>query len=101
MQRKHIVVLFALALALAVGAVVASAASKAVTISVEGMHCGGCATSVEKKLRATEGVEDVRVSVEKKEAWVKYDEGKVTVARLREVIDSTGFKVVGEKDASE
>lgn len=40
---------------------------------------------------------DATVSFEKGEAWIKYDDQKVTVAKLREVINSTGFKAVKEK----
>jgi copper chaperone CopZ len=40
-------------------------------------------------------VKDARVSYEKGTAWVEYDDGKVTVARLIEVIDGTGFKAAG------
>lgn len=35
------------------------------------------------------------MSYERGEAWVKYDDRKVTVAKLREVIDGTGFKAAG------
>ena len=68
MRSKQIVTLTLLALVLAVGSVAASAAGKSVTIRVEGMHCVGCASSVEKKLKATAGVEQTRVSFEKKAA---------------------------------
>lgn len=37
------------------------------------------------------------MSFEKGEAWIKYDDEKVTVAKLRKVINSTGFKAVEEK----
>lgn len=50
-------------------------------------------------MKKTEGVEEASVSYEKGEAWVKYDDKKVTVAKLREVINSTGFKAVGVKRA--
>lgn len=43
---------------------------------------------------------EARVSFPKKEAWVKYDESKVTIARLREVINGTGFKAVADKQKS-
>lgn len=92
MRKKNVIGLLMLALVMSFGAVAGSAASATVTIRVEGMHCGGCASSLEKKLKATEGVEDVRVSFEKKEAWIKFDDQKTTVAKLREVINSTGFK---------
>lgn len=69
-----------------------------VTIKVEGMTCGGCAVTVEKALKKTPGVEDAKVSYEKGEAWVKYDDAKVTLAKLREVINSTGFKAGEAKE---
>jgi copper chaperone CopZ len=50
-------------------------------------------------LLRTEGVEGASVSFEKGEARVKYDDRKVSVARLREIINGTGFKAVGVKRA--
>lgn len=92
MYRRQVILTAALALVLALGAAVASADSKAVIVSVEGMHCKACVSSVEKKLKATEGVEEVRVSLEKGEAWIKFDDAKTDAAKLREAINSTGFK---------
>jgi periplasmic mercuric ion binding protein len=97
MRNRHILPLLILSLVMTFGAVAASAGTATVTIRVEGMHCGNCAASIKKKLKATAGVEDVSVSFEKKEAWVKFDDQKITVAQLREIINSTGFKAVGEK----
>lgn len=97
MRKNRIAPLIAFALVLALASLSVSAASKTVTIKVEGMHCGGCSSSVTKALKATDGVEDVLVSFEKGEAVVKYDDEKVTVAKLHEVITNTGFKVVDEK----
>jgi mercuric transport protein len=97
MRTNRIAILIAFTLTLALASMSASAASKTVTIKVEGMHCGGCSSSVTKALKATEGVEDVQVSFEKGEAIIKYDDQKVTVAKLREVINGTGFKAVEEK----
>lgn len=96
-MKKNRIALMICALVLALGSVAASADGATVTIRVEGMHCASCASSIEKKLKATEGVEEVRVSYDKKEAWVKYDDQKTSVAKLREAINSTGFKAVEEK----
>ena len=101
MRTRQILPLLMLALVMTFGAVGTSAATATVTIRVEGMHCGNCAASVKKKLKATAGVEDVTVSFEKKEALIKYDDQKITVAQLREVINSTGFKAVEEKSDSQ
>ena len=76
--------------------ITAAAFTKTVTIRVEGMKCAKCSASVTKALKATEGVEDAQVSSEKGEAVIKYDDQKLTEAKLREVINSTGFKAVAE-----
>ena len=75
----------------------AAAFTKTVTIRVEGMKCAKCSSSVTKALKATEGVEDAQVSSDKGEAVIKYDDQKLNEAKLREVINSTGFKAVEEK----
>jgi copper chaperone CopZ len=43
----------------------------------------------------------VRVSHEKGEAWIKYDDQQTNEAKLREVINSTGFKAVEDKAGTE
>jgi len=78
------------------GVITAAAFTKTVTIKVEGMKCAKCSSSVTKALKATEGVEEAQVSSDKGEAVIKYDDQKLTEAKLREVINSTGFKAVGE-----
>lgn len=82
---------------LALSVITAAAFTKTVTIKVEGMMCAKCSASVSKALKATEGVEDAQVSSEKGEAVIKYDDQKLTEAKLREVINSTGFKAAEEK----
>lgn len=81
-------------LVLTLGMLTAQAFTKTVTIKVEGMKCAKCSASVSKALKATEGVEDVQVSSDKGEAVIKYDDAKLTETKLREVINSTGFKAV-------
>jgi mercuric transport protein len=97
MKKKQVISAIIMTLVVALGAISVSAATKTLTIKVEGMHCGGCASSVAKALKATPGVEDAQVSFEKGEAIVKYDDQKVTIAKLREVINNTGFKALEEK----
>ena len=84
-------------LVLAVGVITAAAFTKTATIKVDGMMCSKCSASVSKALKATEGVQEVQVSSEKGEAVIKYDDQKLTEAKLREVINSTGFKAVEPK----
>lgn len=81
-------------LVLTLGMITAQAFTKTVTIKVEGMKCSKCSASVSKALKATEGVEDAQVSSDKGEAVIKYDDQKLNETKLREVINSTGFKAV-------
>src|SRR6185295_2220032 len=75
------------------------AVKKTTTIHVEGMHCKNCSASVTKALKAQYGVQKVDVDFEKGTAIVDYDDEKVTEQKLREVINSTGFKVVDQKSS--
>ena len=100
MLKNRVPVLIGLILVLALGTISALAATKTITIRVEGMKCNQCSGSVAKALKATDGVEKVEVSHEKGEAVIQYDDQKVTEAKLREVINSTGFKAIEEKSAS-
>jgi copper chaperone CopZ len=100
MRKNRVPVLLGLILVLSLGTISAFAATKTTTIRVEGMKCNHCSASVTKALKATAGVESVEVSSEKGEAVIQYDDQKVTEAKLREVINSTGFKAIEEKSAS-
>ena len=100
MKSKSVVVATAVFLMIAFASIVALAATKKSTIRVDGMMCSKCTSSVEEALKATPGVEKVEVSLDRKAAVVEYDDAKVTEAKLREVINSTGFKAVEEKSGS-
>lgn len=97
MLKRRFMAVIIFALVSVFGAMTALADTKEVTIKVEGMTCGGCAASLTKALKDTPGVVEAKASYEKGEAWIKYDDQKITVAKLREVINSTGFKAVEEK----
>ncbi len=94
MQKKQLAASLIFMLVLAFRATDAFAVSRSTTIRVDGMHCKMCAASVTKALKATAGVEDVQMSAEKGEAVVKFDDAKVIEAKLREVINGTGFKAL-------
>ena len=63
-----------------------------ITLPIEGMHCGGCVSSVEKALSAVPGVTKVAVSLEKATAEVTADD-TVSRAALAEAIEDAGFDV--------
>ena len=65
---------------------------KEVKLNIEGMHCTGCSTRLEKVLNNVDGVEGAKVSLEEKKADIKYDETQVNEKELIEVVEDAGFK---------
>ncbi len=65
---------------------------KETNLKIEGMHCAGCSTRLEKVLNNLEGVETAKVSLEKKKATIKYDETKINIENIKETIEDAGFK---------
>lgn len=65
---------------------------KETNLKIEGMHCAGCSTRLEKVLNNLEGVETAKVSLEEKKATIKYDETKISLGSIKESIEDAGFK---------
>lgn len=65
---------------------------KETNLKIEGMHCAGCSTRLEKVLNNLEGVETAKVSLEEKKATIKYDETKISLESIKEAIGDAGFK---------
>ncbi|MEK7350130.1 MAG: mercury resistance system periplasmic binding protein MerP [Nitrospirota bacterium] len=67
------------------------AATQAVTLSVTGMTCAACPITIKKALKKVEGVENIEVNLEKKEALVTFDDAKTTVEALLEATTNAGY----------
>ena len=67
---------------------------KEVKLNIEGMHCTGCSTRLEKVLNNVDGVENAKVSLEEKKADIKYDETQVSEKELIEAVEDAGFKAI-------
>lgn len=78
-------------LAAVLGARTALAASKSVTLDVPGMNCAMCPITVKKALQKVNGVEDVAVSYEKKEAVVTFDDARTTIDALMKASMDAGY----------
>ncbi|KYP79937.1 heavy-metal-associated domain-containing protein [Ferroacidibacillus organovorans] len=61
------------------------------TITVKGMTCGGCVSSVTKALTGVEGVQEAKVDLDGAKATVTFDEGKTSVASLKEAVEDAGY----------
>lgn len=67
------------------------AATQTVTLSVPGMTCASCPITLKKALNKLEGVENIEVNLEKKEALITFDDAKTTVEALLEATKNAGY----------
>ena len=65
---------------------------------IKGMTCEGCETIINKRLSQTEGVISSEVSYSEKKATIKFDNQKISEGSISNLINSTGFKVISNKE---
>jgi copper chaperone CopZ len=64
------------------------------TLTVEGMKCGGCEANITNKLKSLTGIDSVTASRLTKEVKVEYD-GKLTGRNeISQAITDAGFQVI-------
>ncbi len=68
-----------------------------VTLPVQGMTCANCASTVERALRRTEGVEEARVNYAADRAEVDFDPARVDPSALAERVREAGYDVPTER----
>ena len=61
-------------------------------IEIEGMQCNHCKMTVEKALNSIEGVNNVKVDLEKKNAVIEFEK-EIDNNKIKEVIEEAGFVV--------
>lgn len=62
-----------------------------IILKISGMTCGGCRAGAENALKKVPGVLSARVSLERAEAEVEYDEKKTAPSELKAAIENAGF----------
>lgn len=68
-------------------------------LSLTGLTCAACVSSISHALRRTLGVEEVRVSLHLMSASVYHDAGVVSAGRLREFVEELGYGAeIGGRD---
>ncbi|WP_050697246.1 MULTISPECIES: cation transporter [Eubacteriales] len=66
---------------------------KDVTLSILGMHCEHCAANLERALLAADGVKKAKVSFANKAAEVTYDESKIDLSGISNVVSEAGYQL--------
>ena len=69
-----------------------------VTLKIDGMHCDGCAATIQALIETNAGRRKAAVSFGAGEARVLYHPRSVTAAQLTAAIEKGGFRVTGRTD---
>ena len=67
---------------------------KKIVLGIEGMHCEGCVKRLTNVLSELDGVSNVKVSLENKNAEVEYDEDKLELDDIKQGVSDAGFEAV-------
>ncbi|WP_448655302.1 heavy-metal-associated domain-containing protein [Haemophilus influenzae] len=70
---------------------------KTITLNIKGIHCGCCVKSLTQVLTELDGVQSADVQLEGK-VNITFDENRVNVAQLIEVIEDAGFDATRVKN---
>ena len=62
-------------------------------LSVKGMKCGGCETSVRDAVKSCEGVISVKPNFRENSVEIEYEEGKADLDAISRTISAKGFQV--------
>jgi copper chaperone CopZ len=62
-----------------------------ITLHIEGMHCGSCATGIQMVTSMTDGVKSSFVDYDKKEGVIEFDEAKVSKDTILKAIAELGY----------
>lgn len=71
---------------------------KEIQIKISGMHCAGCASNIEKKLAATNGIKNANVSFASGSALLLFNPDIINEAKISDIITGLGFTVKTEKE---
>lgn len=71
-----------------------------VTFKLEGMHCSGCASTLQMLLQRKAGVRRVSASFDAGEARVLYDPAAVSEDGIAAEIEQAGYRVTSRSPAS-
>jgi copper chaperone CopZ len=70
---------------------------KTLTVTIEGMHCDGCAETIKALLTLETGVKAANVSYQERRARVLYDPAAIDEPKLVAAVEKGGYKVTATK----
>lgn len=70
-------------------------------LEVPEVTCDHCIAAIEGAVGALEGVDSVRVSLERKDVTVRFDEDRLELARVVAAIEGEGYQVGADTGGAE
>jgi copper chaperone CopZ len=67
------------------------AALSTIRLTIDGMHCDGCAKGVAKTLQEVKGVKSAKVTFASKGAVVEHDPAQVSSKQLLQAVQKSGY----------
>jgi copper chaperone CopZ len=64
---------------------------KTLKLKVSGMHCEGCAKSIQESLSKINGIRNIQANFQDKEVLMEFNGNKVTLEKIRGAIRKTGL----------
>ncbi|MDZ4660128.1 MAG: cation transporter [Pseudomonadota bacterium] len=64
---------------------------------VQGMTCATCPITVRAAVKKLKGINDIKASLEEKNAVVEFDSQKTNTAQIKKAIDDVGYKAIPQE----
>ena len=64
---------------------------KSIQLSITGMKCGGCVSTVEKILNNSDGIENVSVNLLTESAYLEISQKHIEIEKVLENLKDNGF----------
>lgn len=71
------------------------------SLTVEGMTCASCASTVEKTLNDTHGVSDVNVNLLNEKANFAYDKDQISLDEIADKLAESGYTLVLQNESAD
>ncbi len=70
---------------------------KRTAVKIGGMHCAGCANSIQSSVGGLEGVKKCEVNLASEKALIEFDPSQVDLPQIEKAVQSAGYKIVYER----
>lgn len=65
--------------------------SKNINLPIEGMTCAACSQAIERKLKKTEGIENISVNLATEYAQIDYNPDQIRLSEIKQIITKLGY----------